>query len=158
MSENQKYLADATLAGLARWLRLLGYDTAVFVREAGREMLRKATSEQRIVLTKRQDMLERQFAGKLYLITGNDTGSQLQEVMAKFSLKTEKRRMFQICLKCNVRLFAVGKEEVRDLVPTYVFAQYSEFTKCPLCDSIYWPGTHQRNSLQFLEKLGIHPV
>jgi uncharacterized protein len=158
MPENYKYLTDATLAGLARWLRMLGYDTAVFTREAGRDLLRQAAAEQRVVLTKRQDMPERQFSGRLYLITGKDTGSQLQEVLAKFSLKIEKRKMFQICLKCNEGLSPVGKEKVQNLVPAYVFAHYSEFTKCPLCGSIYWPGTHQRNSLQFLEKLGIYPV
>ena len=158
MSENEKYLTDATLARLAKWLRMLGYDTAVFTRVAGREMLRLADAEQRIVLTRRQDMRQRQFSGILYLVSSKDTGSQLKEVITNFSLKIEKKRMFQICLKCNARLLSIEKEEVRDFVPLYVFANYSEFTWCPHCRSIYWPGTHQRNSLQFLEKLSIVPV
>jgi uncharacterized protein len=60
--------------------------------------------------------------------------------------------MFSICLKCNEKLTTVAKEEVRDLVPPYVFANCSEYNKCPNCQKIHWSGTHQRNSMQFLEK------
>ena len=155
MSDDLKYLADATLAKLAKWLRLLGYDTKVFKREAGREMLRLAVAEKRIVLTRRHDLLERQFSGNLYFVTAKETGCQLQEVTAQFSLVIDKQKMFQICLKCNERLFAIAKEEVRDLVPPYVFANCTEYNKCPSCQCIYWAGTHQRNALQFLEKSGL---
>lgn len=158
MNEEPKYLTDASLAGLTKWLRLLGYDTAVYNREAGREMLRFAVSQGRTVLTKRQDMLSRQFSGSLCLITGRDVGSQLKEVLEKLAIKVEKKKMFQICLSCNERLSILRKEEARDSVPDYVFARYSEFTSCPRCESIYWPGTHQLNSLQYLENLGIKPV
>jgi uncharacterized protein with PIN domain len=158
MSESPKYITDNTLAKLAKWLRLLGYDTAVFPRKAGREMLQLADAEQRIVLSRRQDLLERQFSGRLYLVQGNDVGSQLREVMADFSLTIEKKKMFQICLRCNEKLIPTAKEAVRDLVPPYVFENCDEYDGCPRCLSIYWAGTHQRNSLQFLEKLSIIPV
>jgi uncharacterized protein with PIN domain len=156
-AENPKYLTDGTLAKLAKWLRLLGFDTIIYPREAGREMLNLANSEKRIVLTRRQDMLERQFSGQLYFVTGIDISSQLKEVITKFSLTIEKEKIFSICLKCNDRLFPVKKEDVYDLVPSYVFANCSKYNKCPRCQRIYWTGTHQRNSLQFLEKLSIFP-
>jgi len=57
--EKLRFLTDASLARLAKWLRLLGYDTAVFPKEAGRAMLRRADAEARIVLTRRRDMIER---------------------------------------------------------------------------------------------------
>ena len=157
MSGYPKYLTDASLAKLAKWLRLLGYDTVVFSREAGRDLLRRADAEKRIVLTKRQDMVERQFSGELYFVAGKDIGSQLKEVIGKFSLRIEKQKIFQICLTCNKNLFPVPKEDVWNLVPPYVFANCSEYNKCPRCQSIYWTGTHQRNALQFLEKLSISP-
>jgi uncharacterized protein len=155
MSENQKYITDASLAKLAKWLRLLGFDTIVFPREAGREMLNLAYAEKRIVLTRRRDMLERQFPGELYFVAGTDIGSQLTEVITKFSLKIEKQKMFRICLQCNEILSAVTKEEVSNLVPAYVYANCSIYNKCPHCLRIYWAGTHLRNSLQFLENLSI---
>ena len=158
MSEGRKYITDNSLAKLAKWLRLMGYDTTVFPREAGRELLRRADAENRIVLSRRQDLLERQFSGRLYLVKGNGVGSQLREVIADFSLTIEKKKMFQICLRCNEKLIPKAKEAVRDLVPPYVFENCDEYNGCPRCLSIYWAGTHQRNSLQFLEKLSIIPV
>jgi len=152
MSENVKYVTDASLARLAKWLRLLGYDTIVFPKAAGRDLLNIAHAEGRIVLTRRLDMLERQFAGQLYLVTGNEIGGQVAEVINQFSLKIEKDKLFRICLKCNEKLTPAAKEEVRNLVPEFVFANCSEYNKCPHCRKIYWAGTHQRNALQFLEK------
>lgn len=153
MSENLKYLTDGSLGKLAKWLRVLGYDTIVYPRTIDREILNLAYSGKRIVLTRKLDMLKRQFSGQLYLVEGKETGSQLKEVITKFSLKIDKEKIFSICLKCNERLSPVAKTEVYDLVPSYVFANCDEYNKCPNCRRIYWKGTHQRNTLQFLEKL-----
>lgn len=152
MFDNPQFIADATLRKLAKWLRLLGYDTVVFPREAGREMLRLAVAEERIVLTKRMDMLERQFSGCLYLVKGNDIGHQLNDIIDKFSLQIDKQKMFGICLKCNKRLHSVSAEEVRNLVPAYVFENCTQYNQCPSCHNVYWAGTHQRNALQFMGK------
>lgn len=155
MPDCPKFVTDATLSRLAKWLRLLGYDACVFPREAGRQLLRLAQSEGRIVLTKRADLKERQFAGVLLLLTHNDISLQLKEVIEKFSLKIEKNKMFGICLKCNRALEPVAAAEVRELVPAYVFEHCAAFNRCSSCRKIFWEGTHQRNSLQFLQKHGI---
>jgi hypothetical protein len=152
MSDNPRFIADATLAKLAKWLRLLGYDTIVYPGKAGRPMLRVADVEKRIVLTRRHDMQERQFSGLLYLVAGKDIAVQLSEVLGRFSLSINQREMFSICLKCNEKLIGVAREEVRDLVPPYVLENCNTYTKCPSCQSIYWAGTHQRNVLQSLKK------
>jgi uncharacterized protein with PIN domain len=150
--DNQKFITDASLGKLAKWLRLLGYDTLVFPKEAGREMLRLAAAEGRIVLTKRHDMLERQFCGNLFLVVGVDLGSQLNDVISKFSLKINQQKMFGICLKCNERLYPVTPEEVRNLVPPFVFENCTQYNKCPRCQNVYWAGTHQRNAWQFMKQ------
>ncbi|PKN70479.1 MAG: hypothetical protein CVU54_05105 [Deltaproteobacteria bacterium HGW-Deltaproteobacteria-12] len=157
MSENIKYVTDASLARLAKWLRLLGYDTIVFPHAAGRDLLNIASAEGRIVLTRRLDLPERQFACRLYLVKGKAIGGQLSEVINQFSLKIEKEKLFRICLKCNEKLTAAAKEEVRNLVPEFVFANCGEYNKCPHCRKIYWAGTHQRNALRFLDK-NVHPA
>ncbi|MEQ8203703.1 MAG: Mut7-C RNAse domain-containing protein, partial [Smithellaceae bacterium] len=86
MPEDPKYLTDGALSKLAKWLRIIGYDAIVYPREAGRDMLNLAVAEKRIVLTRRRDMLKRQFSGQLYLIQGVNVGSQLKEVIAEFAL------------------------------------------------------------------------
>ena len=152
LPEDEKFLTDASLARLAKWLRLLGYDTVVFPREAGREMLRLADKEGRIVLTRRQDMTERQFAGTLFLITDVVVGNQLKSVIEKYSLKIDRQKMFGICMECNEKLNPVSREEVRDLVPPYVFENCDQYNRCPRCNKIYWMGTHPRNALRFMER------
>jgi uncharacterized protein len=150
--EDFKFITDASLARLAKWLRLLGYDTVVFPREAGRDLLRQADAEHRIVLTRRRDMTERQFAGTLLLITDVVVGHQLNNVIESFSLKIDKEKMFGICLECNKKLHLVAKEEVRDLVPPFVLANCDKYNQCPRCSKIYWMGTHPCNALKFMER------
>jgi uncharacterized protein with PIN domain len=150
--EDFKFITDASLGWLAKWLRILGYDTVVFPNQAGREMLRKAATEGRIVLTRRKDMTERQFSGRLFLIPGVDFIGQLNDVIGKYSLKIDQQKMFGICLNCNEKLYPVLREEVRDLVPLFVFENCTEYNQCPRCHNIYWAGTHQRNALTFMKK------
>jgi uncharacterized protein len=152
MSDNPRFITDAALSQLAKWLRLLGYDTNVYPAEAGRPMLRVAVDEKRIVLTRRKDMLDRQFSGILYLVAGKNIGAQIKDVLDRFSLSINQDKMFTLCLKCNEKLIGVDKEEVRDLVPPYIFENCDVYTRCPNCLRIYWAGTHQRNALQSLEK------
>jgi uncharacterized protein len=137
---------------LAKWLRILGYDTVVFSREAGREMLRLASTGGRIVLTRRRDMTQRQFSGRLFLIRDIDVGNQLNNVIKKYFLKIDSQKMYSICLECNEKLYSVVREEVRDLVPPFVFKNYTEYNQCPRCHKIYWAGTHQRNAMEFMKK------
>ena len=155
MNSELKFITDASLTRLARWLRLLGYDTSVHLDTAGRQMLRKAEAEKRIVLTRRQDMLDRQFSGKVFLITQITTGGQLREVISEFFLKIDQQNMFRICLVCNEKLFPVSKEDVQDIVPPFVFQNCNQYNKCRHCGKIYWEGTHGCNALHFLEKNNI---
>jgi uncharacterized protein with PIN domain len=147
-----KFITDASLGRLAKWLRLLGYDTVMFTKEAGREMLRVALAEERIVLTRRKDMTGRQFSGWLFLITGVDVASQLNDVISKYSLKVDQQKMFGICLNCNEKLYPIAREDVRDLVPLFVFENCTEYNQCPQCHNVYWAGTHQQNALEFMKK------
>lgn len=152
IQEEPRFITDASLARLAKWLRILGYNTVVFPREAGRAMLRQADAEGRIVLTRRTDMVERQFSGTLFLIRDVVVSNQLKLVIERFSLKIDREKMFGICLECNEKLNSIKKENIRDLVPPYVFENCTEFNQCPRCRKIYWMGTHPRNVLRFMER------
>ena len=152
MFDDFKFITDASLGRLAKWLRILGYNTVVFSKEAGREMLRLAEAEDRIVLTRRKDMTERQFSGRLFLITDVDVAGQLNNVISKYSLKLNQQKMFEICLNCNEKLYPVARESVRDFVPLFVFENCAEYNQCPRCHKVYWAGTHQKNTLEFMKK------
>jgi len=150
--EEFKFITDASLGRLAKWLRILSYNTVVFPNQAGRAMLRQAATEDRIALTRRKDMIERQFSGRLFLISGVDVASQLNDVISKYSLNVDQQKMFGICLHCNEKLYPVEREAIRDLVPPFVFENCTKYNQCPLCHNVYWAGTHQRNALEFMMK------
>ncbi len=155
MTTETKFFADATLAGLARWLRLLGYDTVCFQGKAGRPLMRQAAAEGRILLTRRRDLMERQYSGRLLLLPGTSAVKQLSFVIGKLSLEIQTQNLYTLCLSCNQRLISLERQNVRDLVPEYVFEHCVEYTQCPECRKIFWPGTHRRNAFQFLKDHGI---
>lgn len=155
MISEQGFITDTSLAGLARWLRLLGFDSVVHGGEAGRPMMRQAQSQKRILLTRRRDMMERQFSGQMLLLPEGDVGSQLYFVVHKLSLNITQKKMYTRCLGCNELLDTVEKEDVRDLVPQFVFENCHHFNRCKKCRKVYWPGSHERNVLNFLEKNNI---
>lgn len=140
------------MAGLAKWLRLLGFDTSVYTQEAGRPMMRLALQEGRIVLTRRRDMRERQFSGQLCLVPEMSPGRQLKFIIDRLSLKIIPKNMYSICLVCNRTLRPVSRGDVRDAVPEFVFENCHEFNRCEGCGKVFWQGTHVRNALEFLKQ------
>ncbi len=155
MSCEHRFLLDASLAGLARWLRLLGYDSSVYEGEAGRPMMRRALSENRIILTRRSDMPARQFSGRLLLLPQSATGFQVRFVVDKLSLILKRNKMYSLCVCCNVPVRSIAAPEVRDCVPAYVFDHCQEYHICDQCRKVYWKGSHPRNAERFLEENGV---
>ncbi|HOW57747.1 MAG TPA: Mut7-C RNAse domain-containing protein [Smithellaceae bacterium] len=154
MKEETKFIADASLGKLAKWLRLLGYDTIVYPEVAGRNMLNQSLAQKRVVLTRRRDMMERQFAGRIILIPDCNVVKQLRFLIEKVPLNIKQRNMYSLCVRCNKELVIVSeKNEVRECVPHYVYNNYTSFTRCPGCGKVYWQGTHLRNALNFIGEI-----
>jgi len=134
--ENPQFITDHSLAKLAKWLRLLGYDTMVFPKEAGREMLRLADRENRIVLTRRNDMTQRQFTGRLLLISDLKLADQINAVIQKFSLKIQKK-------KCLAFVYSVMRLFNRYAVRMFRIQCHNLFSK------IAWITTGARVVVKF---------
>ena len=155
MNGEPRFMADASLSGLAKWLRLLGYDTVLYNREAGRSMMRQAQEDGRILLTRRADMAKRQFSGRMLLLKETEKLKQLSFVVSAISLQIHPEKLFTLCLGCNERLSPVDRREVRDIVPEYVYEHGYFFNRCPKCRKLYWQGTHGRNAMKYLNDYGI---
>jgi hypothetical protein len=148
-----KFLADSSLGRLSKWLRILGYDTVYCRGDADRIFLRKAEKEGRAVLTRRKDVLARQHPGIVLFVESDRVEGQLVEVLGKLGLKSDPENLFTLCLRCNESLKEAKPEEVRPLVPDYVFRTQSEFRVCPKCRGVYWPGTHRERALAVLQRV-----
>jgi uncharacterized protein with PIN domain len=147
-----RFVTDINLGTLARWLRILGCDTRFDRGDVNRDFLRRAQQEDRIVLTRKRDMANRQFIGRLAVIEHDHVRRQLAEVMEKVGLRIDMDRLYRRCALCNAVLVDVSRQDVEGLVPDYVYHQSGPFRRCPECGKIYWPGAHREKALQFLRR------
>ena len=140
-----RFATDCNLGTLAKWLRILGYDTLYERGVADLDFLRKATAEGRIVLTRKRELARLSSKERLVVVKADHVRSQLGEVLEALSLEPEPMKMKKMtrCLRCNKELEEIPKERVEGRVPVYVYVKYTQFKRCPSCGRIYWPGTHR---------------
>ncbi|GBE02847.1 hypothetical protein BMS3Bbin06_00570 [bacterium BMS3Bbin06] len=145
----ERFVADAMLGRLTRWLRFLGYDVLYFRDIEDRELVKTARAGDRVILTRDRGLVQ-DFHVRHYLVESEILDEQLSEVLGRFPLKQNPDRR---CMKCNTEVVAVtNKEEIRDSVPEYVYFNHDSFQKCPSCGSIYWEGSHMRRIIKRIEK------
>jgi uncharacterized protein with PIN domain len=155
-----KFIADNNVGKLARWLRLIGYDTILLKQKDDAQMIKVALSEDRVILTKDAQFMKRRLVTngtlKTVHIEQDDPELQVQEVVKTLRLDYHFRP-FSLCLECNRALIARDKEQVKNMVPARVFETQTQYTECPACHRIYWPGTHWQamgRKLQDLQSRG----
>jgi uncharacterized protein with PIN domain len=140
-----KFIADNNVGKLARWLRLIGYDTVLLKQKDDVQMIKIALGENRVILTKDAQFMKRRLVTngtlKTVHIERDDPEIQVQEVVETLSLDYDCKP-FSRCLECNGVLVARDKEDVKDLIPARVSETQTQYTQCPACHRIYWPGTH----------------
>ena len=150
-SSRPKFLADVMLGSLARWLRILGYDTAYDNRIEDDQMIARCRGEDRIALTRDRRLMERLQIDACLLIESEELFEQIRDVLRFIGHDIDPNRLLTRCLRCNAPLERVSKEGIRPQVPPYVFQTQSRFKRCPGCQRIYWGGTHRRNIYQRLK-------
>jgi uncharacterized protein with PIN domain len=140
-----KFIADDNVGKLARWLRLIGYDTVLLKQKDDAQMIKLALDLSRVILTKDAHFMKRRLvtsgALKTLHIEQDDPEVQIQEVVESLSLDYDFKP-FSRCLECNQALVARDKKDVKDLIPARVFETQTQYTQCPACHRVYWPGTH----------------
>jgi uncharacterized protein with PIN domain len=144
-----RFIADAMLGRLARWLRLLGFDTLYQRDIRDGDLLKLAVREDRIVLTRDTHFLNIKSLKNLLIIHSDYPLEQVREVIVSFGIRAFAPGR---CPQCNGVLDPVDeKMRVRDLVPDHIFFNHENFQICHSCGQIFWEGTHLR---RFRERLG----
>lgn len=106
LDSRPRFIVDHNVAKLARWLRMMGYDTVVFDQPDDWQMVRIALAENRIIITKDTGVIKRRVitSGRLraLLVTSDDPDEQIKAVVDTFGL--DDSRAFTVCIECNVPL------------------------------------------------------
>lgn len=135
-----RFVVDAMFGTLAKWLRVLGFDT-VFAKDLeDEEIIAIAEQEERVLITRDKDLARK--AGTALFLNSDVLNDQLKQVLEKYP--ADGSRLLTRCLLCNTILTPVEKAEVKD-VPKGVLEREEKFWKCPECEKYYWPATHYEN-------------
>jgi len=147
-----RFVLDAHLGKLAHHLRMLGFD-ALYRNDYRRDdLVRIATGEDRIVLSKSRTLIHTNVIEAGYCVKSSNPREQLIEVLRRFDL-WRSAHPFQRCLHCNSTLRPAAKDSVVDRLPEKVRRLYSEFTVCPGCGRTYWKGTHFEKMMEFTRRV-----
>jgi uncharacterized protein with PIN domain len=136
-----RFAADAMLGRLARWLRVLGFDTTWQAHVPDEALVRHALEEERTLLTRDRRLPEEWTLVPVVVLHAEDLRGQLAELGARFALAA-RARPFTRCNRCNEALVAASEAEVRERVPPAVRARHHGFLRCPRCGRVYWAGSH----------------
>jgi len=147
-----RFIADAHLGKLARYLRMLGFDTAHVPDIESTHLIERSLGEKRIILTRSPETLKQKRVTHGYWIRHDDPLNQLLEVLHELDLSSQVKP-FTRCMACNGRIQSVEKTDLEGRINPLILQRFSEFRQCPDCGKIYWQGSHHQRMAQLISDL-----
>jgi uncharacterized protein with PIN domain len=144
-----RFVADAHLGGLARLLRMAGFDTLYDNNYRDEAIEAIAHDEERVVLTRDRELLKRRTITHGCYVHTLKAAHQLKELFDRLDL-SPSARPFTVCLHCNAPLRDVDKAEVIDQLPPSVRELHNEFNTCEVCHRVFWKGSHWKRMTSLL--------
>jgi len=150
----RRFVVDSMLGKVAKWLRILGYDTRLEPLDESK--LEEYCEAGRLVLTRRRSWCGRR---GVVCITRDALRDQIRELHGLVGLEVQADGFLKRCIRCNDLLEGVERWEVSGQVPEYTFETVTEFSRCPGCRRIYWEGSHPSRMKERLTRmLGTPPI
>ena len=146
-----KFIVTKELGRLAHWLRILGYDAIYHESDDRSRLIIISLRERRIILTRSSGMSG--YTGiRMLRISEDIVERQLEQVIKELDLEIDEDTTFTRCVDCNESLKDIAKDRVKERVPPYVFETQNEFKTCPVCNKVFWKGTHLELVRAFLKR------
>jgi uncharacterized protein len=148
-----KFIVDAMLGKLVKELRMLGYDTLYYRGKDLHELIQLASQQERVILTRNTRLNPETTENPIIRVIEDNPVMQLKELLRQGVIAMNEETSFSRCLLCNAFLDNISREEAEGKVPDFVFHQQKAFFRCPRCQKIYWPGTHQQRMKKRVKEL-----
>lgn len=139
--EELRFMVDVMLGRLARWLRVLGYDAAYQEGIEDADLVRLSLDEGRILLTRDRALPTEWWIDNYLLIDSTRPVEQLSQVVRRYGLPW-RDRLFTRCTVCNEPLDTLDRHQALGRVPEKILEHASRFASCPVCNRVYWQGSH----------------
>ncbi len=144
-----RFVCDAMLGRLAKYLRVLGFDAEYARDDAVLERFKREEKD-RIFLTRRK---KTQNFPRVVLVKSDSAREQLREIKELIRSEVARELTLNRCIECNKELFEVDKTEIEILVPEFIYHQYDGFKHCSSCGRVYWEGSHTKGLDRLIEEV-----
>ena len=160
------FLADAMLGGIARKLRIFGFDTLYNAQTHDDEILKIGMEQDRVILTADKELFKRivKVGASGVLVSGD--GSEFEDLVQILrKSRIESISMDGIgsrCTVCNESLEERTSDHVKKnddfkneniVLPDRVIACHNQFFQCTGCGKVYWRGSHLKRIATLVRNL-----
>lgn len=136
-----RFVVDVNLGRLARYLRLLGFDTMADGGLDDPDLVEASVEQRRILLTKDRGLLKRAAVTHGYFVRSVYPDDQIVEVVRRFDLSAVLDP-FGRCMECNGKIKAVARAEIEHLLEPLTKLYFDDFRRCSECHRVFWRGSH----------------
>ncbi|MFC1508815.1 Mut7-C RNAse domain-containing protein [Candidatus Omnitrophota bacterium] len=147
-----KFILDVHLGKLARYLRMLGFDTLYENSHDDFTIVRLSSEQKRIILTRDTGLMKMKEVTHGYRIRSENPEDQVVEVLQRFDARSSVKPLCR-CLVCNGLIIKIAKEDIIHLLEEKTKRYYDEFYQCPSCQKVYWKGSHYLRMKQFIKRI-----
>jgi uncharacterized protein with PIN domain len=151
--DHPQFIVDSMLGRLARWLRILGFDTWYYREIADKQLLKLHAETERVLLTRDTRLVRCRGVGRHVLVASDYWEEQLREVLEALSISVCEDSVLTRCIVCNRPLDRLTPEEAYRRIPDYVAGSISSFHGCGSCGKVYWAGTHRKRMAAVVSRL-----
>ena len=147
-----KFILDVHLGKLAKYLRMIGFDTLYENNYSDPYIIATSHSEKRIILTRDIGILKNKQVTHGYFVRSTNPKDQLREVIDRFDLSKNIQPLNR-CIECNGSIVTVCQEDIEHLLKPKTRKYFNEFFQCINCKKVYWEGSHYHNIIDQINSL-----
>lgn len=147
-----RFILDVHLGRLARYLRMLGFDSAWQRDQDDAQIIDQALAEGRIILTRDVGILKQKRVSHAYWLRSTRPDRQLAEVLDALDLRGQIQP-FTRCMECNGPIRPVSRDAVAGRIDPQIQSRFDHFRECAACRRVYWQGSHYQRMRRVVQRV-----
>lgn len=147
-----RFVLDVHLGKLARYLRMLGFDSAYRRDWDDVTIIDLSLRQHRIILTRDLGILKQSRVTHGYWLRHHEPLQQLREVLLALDLFGQIQA-FTRCMECNGPIHPVDQAAIRGQIDPDILRRFEAFWQCQDCKRAYWRGSHYEHMLEQVDRI-----